>query len=189
MRVLKLWIFSVIELFNSGVWWLLIITFLTSGAAVTEKRDEWLESLCDSLVVKSPPPPLVNSCIQNVFFMWYFSRKFSCRVMPVCKGQEILFFPLISRFFTVGNYRSMSFPLREVFPSQPKTTEGIRESDCYLCLLLAVPCVPLNRMNSVEGSAQEFLWVLRGDGGVFPVEILVCSACCVYSLFLWEICV
>ena len=29
---------------------------------------------------------------------------------------------------------------------------------------------------------------LGEDRGVFPIESLVCFACCVYSLFLWDIC-
>ena len=30
---------------------------------------------------------------------------------------------------------------------------------------------------------------LGGDRGIFPIESLVCFAYCVYSLFLWDICV
>ena len=72
--------------------------------------------------------------------------------------------------------------------------KDVGKGDYHLCAHCGSVCLEIV-------FAVEFKWVLLknkfkdsseglgGDRGVFPVESLVCFAYCVYSLFLWDICV
>lgn len=154
-RVLKLWIFSVIELFNSGG------SLMTSNHHLPDlrcggcrsERDEWLESLCDSLVVKSPT--LVNIVVSKTFSIWYFSREFSCVVMPVCKGNEIHFFSLLSQFFTVSQWEIIVNIFSTKISTSVSTEDNWRYSRKWLLSLFALSC---SACSVCVVESNEFFW-------------------------------
>ena len=56
----------------------------------------------------------------------------------------------------------------------------VAKSNCHLCARWGSMCLEIRLKNKFKDSSEG---LGGGDKGVFPIESLVCSAYCVYSLF------